>query len=95
LAIGPSFSTVSAFLCVCAYKLSPAGVLLTANWVDGVGCVITATQNRILAVSFIYSMVFDFVVLCLTAFKLFSPRTARSRLVQLIFGDGLIYFAIA
>lgn len=40
-------------------------------------------------------MVFDFVVLCLTAYKLFFPANGRSRLVNLIFNDGLIYFAIA
>lgn len=71
------------------------GVLLTAVWVPGQGCSITSTQNRILAISFIYSMVFDFIVLCLTAYKLLAPRTGRSRLVGLIFGDGLIYFVIA
>lgn len=78
-----------------AYKLTLAGVLLNAVWVPDQGCVIVSTQNRILAISFIYSMVFDFTVLCLTAYKLFSPRTGRSRLVGLIFGDGLIYFLIA
>jgi hypothetical protein len=71
------------------------GILLTAVWVPGTGCVISGTNNRILAISFIYSMVFDFVVLCLTAFKLLSPRTGRSQLVKLIFQDGLIYFLIA
>jgi len=77
------------------YKLTLSGVLLTAVWIPGQGCAIVSTQNRILAISFIYSMVFDFIVLCLTAYKLFSPRTGRSRLVGLIFGDGLIYFLIA
>jgi hypothetical protein len=41
-------------------------------------------------------MAFDFIVLCLTGFKLAYPGSGgRSRLVQLIFGDGLIYFIIA
>lgn len=40
-------------------------------------------------------MVFDFIVLMLTAFKLFFGSGTRSRLMVLIFGDGLIYFAIA
>ncbi|KXN86498.1 hypothetical protein AN958_09970 [Leucoagaricus sp. SymC.cos] len=70
------------------------GVLLTATW-NGTACVITKTENRTLAISFIYSMAFDFTVLCLTAYKLLSPQTNRSRLVGLIFGDGLIYFLIA
>jgi hypothetical protein len=71
------------------------GILLTAAWQDGIGCVITSTNNRILAISFIYSMVFDFTVLSLTAYKLLYPKTGRSRLVELIFKDGLIYFLIA
>ncbi|GBE83844.1 hypothetical protein BKA93DRAFT_365294 [Sparassis latifolia] len=74
------------------------GVLLKAAWIpaDG-GCVITNTDNTILAVTFIYSMAFDFTVLMLTAFKLAFPtrRKEQSRIVQLIFGDGLIFFIIA
>ena len=42
-------------------------------------------------------MAFDFIVLNLTAFKLVVPvgNAKRSRLMTLIFGDGLIYFIIA
>jgi len=71
------------------------GVLLKASWVDGEGCVITQTDSKLLAVTFIYSMVFDFVVLILTGYKLLNPAAGRSRLVELIFNDGLVYFAIA
>jgi hypothetical protein len=71
------------------------GVLLKADWVDGEGCVITATDNRLLAITFIYSMAFDFIVLFLTGWKLAFPATGRSHLVTLIFGDGLIFFIIA
>ncbi|KAF8068973.1 hypothetical protein FPV67DRAFT_1652344 [Lyophyllum atratum] len=71
------------------------GVLLKAAWVPGQGCVITSTDNNLLAITFIYSMVFDFVVLSLTAFKLLFGSRNSSRLVTLIFSDGLIYFAIA
>jgi hypothetical protein len=67
---------------------------LKAAWENG-ACVITYTNNKILAISFIYSMAFDFTVLCLTAWKLASPANGRSKLVGLIFGDGLIYFVIA
>ncbi|KAL4246698.1 hypothetical protein ABKN59_009038 [Abortiporus biennis] len=72
------------------------GVLLKATWLDG-ACVITNTDNKILAGSFIYSMAFDFVVLILTAAKLAFPtkKSQRSRLTTLIFGDGLIFFIIA
>ncbi|GLB42280.1 hypothetical protein LshimejAT787_1102950 [Lyophyllum shimeji] len=72
------------------------GILLKAAWVPGQGCVITSTDNHLLAITFIYSMVFDFVVLSLTAVKLlFGGGGSSSRLVTLIFQDGLIYFAIA
>ncbi|KAF8735913.1 hypothetical protein AX14_001290 [Amanita brunnescens Koide BX004] len=57
-------------------------------------CAITETNNRLLAGTFIYTMSFDFVTLILTGVKLFSG-SGRSRLVGLIFNDGLIYFVIA
>lgn len=70
------------------------GVLLKAVWAQG-GCAIVYTNNKILAASFIYGMAFDFIVLCLTAWQLAFPSGGRSRLVTLIFGDGLIYFLVA
>jgi hypothetical protein len=70
------------------------GVLLKAAWVQD-GCVIIYTNSKILAASFIYGMAFDFIVLCLTGWKLAFPSGGRSRLVTLIFGDGLIYFLVA
>nr|GAT59248.1 predicted protein [Mycena chlorophos] len=83
----------------CCSRLVPharIGVLLKAEWVpDEGGCVITSTSNRILAITFIYSMAFDLTVLILTAWKLLFPAARRSRLVSLIFNDGLIYFVIA
>ncbi|KAJ7599405.1 hypothetical protein C8J56DRAFT_916601 [Mycena floridula] len=77
------------------------GILLKAEWTPDAGCVITATDNKILAATFIYTMAFDFTVLSLTAWKLVInvPSAAsmggRSKLSSLIFGDGLIYFIIA
>ncbi len=74
------------------------GILLTSSWVDGQGCVITTTSNTILAATFIYTMCFDFLVLTLTAVKLGitgTPRRDRSRIVILIFDDGLIFFLVA
>ena len=40
-------------------------------------------------------MVFDFIVLVLTGYKLCNPAVVRSKLVVLIFNDGLVYFLIA
>lgn len=52
------------------------GVLLKATYDPVQGCVITDTDNTLLAATFIYSMCFDFTVLSLTAWKLVinAPR---------------------
>ncbi|KAJ7269624.1 hypothetical protein C8J57DRAFT_1508781 [Mycena rebaudengoi] len=71
------------------------GVLLKAAWDPVQGCVITSTDSHLLAITFIYSMAFDFTVLSLTAYKLVLPTGGKSGLVTLIFNDGLIYFVIA
>ncbi|KAK7677696.1 hypothetical protein QCA50_015426 [Cerrena zonata] len=76
------------------WSLILQGVLLDASWVDSVGCVITHTNNKILAATFIYSMCFDLSVLILSAVKILSRR-GRSQLVTLLFKDGLVYFIIA
>ena len=74
---------------------SVQGMQLTAVYSPQLGqCVITETNNKLLAATFIYTMSFDFVTLILTGVRLFSG-SGRSRLVGLIFNDGLIYFAIA
>jgi len=85
------------------WSLILQGVQLKAQWVDGVGCVITQTNNKILATIFIYSMCFDLVVLLLNAYKLLklnahapaSEMFGRSRLTHMMWSDGLVYFLIA
>ena len=62
------------------------------------GCVITETRNHILAAIFIYSMIFDLIVLLLNTYKLSGARSGMlgtSRLAKMIFTDGLIYFILA
>lgn len=73
------------------------GILIKAAWIPGSGCAITHTDNKLLAITFIYSMCFDFFVLVMTAVKLAFPalRQKQSRIVQLIFADGLIFFIVA
>jgi hypothetical protein len=74
----------------------PAGILVKAEWDPALpGCVITFSNGTIFSATFIYSMCFDFIVLCLTAYKLYKPFGSKSRLVQLIFKDGLVYFIVA
>lgn len=83
------------------WSLILQGILLTAVWRPGVGCAITYSDTTILAATFIYSMCFDFVVLCLSAYKLAwiptrsGTNVAPTRLVRMLFSDGLIYFFIA
>lgn len=85
------------------WSLILQGVQLTVVWVDGVGCQIMKTNNKILAAIFIYSMCLDLTVLLLTTYKLAGNRNlarrgeaaGASRLAQLIFNDGVIYFFIA
>lgn len=71
------------------------GILMTAVWVPGEGCVITSTDSKLLSATFIYSMAFDLIVLLLTAVKLVRPSGAKSQLVSMMFADGLAYFIIA
>ena len=74
---------------------------MEAEWVSGSGCIVTNTNNTILAAVFIYSMCFDLLVIVLNMYKLLGigvgpPRVfGTNRLRKLIFTDGLIYFLIA
>ncbi|KAH8096700.1 hypothetical protein BXZ70DRAFT_896101 [Cristinia sonorae] len=70
------------------------GVLIGSRWAPGVGCSLVSVNSKILSAMFIYSMCFDFIVLCLSAFKL-CHRREGSQIVQLLFKDGLIYFVVA
>ena len=71
------------------------GILVVAKWMPGKGCVITSTNSKILSASFIYGMSFDLIVLLLTAAKLGRPSMPKSRLVNMMFADGLYYFFVA
>ncbi|KAG6812872.1 hypothetical protein H0H92_015800 [Tricholoma furcatifolium] len=93
---GMSASTGKAHTCI----LTLTGVTLKATWIDGTGCVITATDNKVLAATFVYSMCFDFVVLALNAYKLLDigmkePGLTSSKIAKMIFEDGLIFFVVA
>jgi len=72
-------------------------VTLKATWVPGVGCAITYTDGPMLMAGFIYTMIFDFIILSLMTIKLFKTSNglgSPSKLRTLIFKDGLIYFVI-
>ncbi|KAG9313366.1 hypothetical protein JVU11DRAFT_5682 [Chiua virens] len=83
------------------WSLILQGVLLKVVWIEGAGCTIVDSNTTVLAATFIYSMSFDLVVLCLTGYKLaWSGRISgcagmHGRLVRMIFSDGLVYFILA
>ncbi|EIW78636.1 hypothetical protein CONPUDRAFT_60653 [Coniophora puteana RWD-64-598 SS2] len=82
------------------WSLILQGVLLKAAYFPGEGCAITDSNTTVLSATFIYSMCFDLIVLCLSTYKLaWEPRRkqmgAQSQLVKMIFADGLVYFFIA
>ncbi|TDL20871.1 hypothetical protein BD410DRAFT_841059 [Rickenella mellea] len=73
------------------------GVLVQAEWMPGLGCVVVATSNETLAIGFIYTMVFDFTILCLSATKLWRNNHHAGRtfpVSKMLFRDGLIYFLV-
>jgi hypothetical protein len=76
------------------------GVQLKVIWVPGSGCAPIETHNKIFVIIFVYSMCFDLLILSLTTYKLINRLSGndimgRSKLAQIIFRDGLIYFVIA
>ncbi|KIJ14734.1 hypothetical protein PAXINDRAFT_99985 [Paxillus involutus ATCC 200175] len=83
------------------WSLILQGMPVSATWVPGVGCTFVEGNTIIPAAIFVYSMCFDFVVLCLTAYKLaWDPRRTGSsplhtKLARMIFTDGLVYFIVA
>ena len=45
---------------------------LTVIWIPGLGCAIIKTNNRVLAATFIYLMVFNLVIMILNVVKLWG-----------------------
>ncbi|KAJ3478009.1 hypothetical protein NLI96_g10062 [Meripilus lineatus] len=64
-----------------------------AFWQPGSGCISHSAANGVVA-TFISTLIFDFIVLSLCAYKLMEGNHKKSRLVNLLFKDGLIYFAV-
>ncbi|TRM62234.1 hypothetical protein BD626DRAFT_498566 [Schizophyllum amplum] len=74
------------------WSLILQGGLLQVQWMEGSGCAITDPNTKILAATFMYTMVFDLVVLTLNLWKVMHTKT---RLGRMLFGDGIIYFIVA
>ncbi|TCD61261.1 hypothetical protein EIP91_008694 [Steccherinum ochraceum] len=77
-----------------------AGIVVHTQWEPGQGCVIISTNRSVLSAMFLYSMVFDLIVLLLSAWRLYDWRARRglgfaSPLTKLLFRDGIFYFVVA
>ncbi|KAF5367488.1 hypothetical protein D9758_003728 [Tetrapyrgos nigripes] len=70
-------------------------VLVKASWVDGAGCQVTGNDPKLITAVYIYSMLFDFLVMILTGIKLGFGTGQKSQLVKMLYLDGLMYFLIA
>ncbi|KAJ3484655.1 hypothetical protein NLI96_g5497 [Meripilus lineatus] len=65
-----------------------------ASWIPGEGCTRQSMSLTAQLATLLYSLGFDFIVMVLCAYKLVGPLRSHSRLMNLLFRDGLIYFVI-
>lgn len=80
----------------CAYIPLPLACVVSASYVPGTGCVADQTKSILLLMTFVWSIFLDATVFLLSAWKILAPGPGRrSRLVDMIFKDGLIYFFVA
>ncbi|KAK1225637.1 hypothetical protein PQX77_011394 [Marasmius sp. AFHP31] len=70
-------------------------VIFGARWEDDVGCIITIAETNYVMGVFIYAMVVDFIILCLMGSKTGIRMDNRTRLINILFIDGLMYFILA
>ncbi|KIN93837.1 hypothetical protein M404DRAFT_170049 [Pisolithus tinctorius Marx 270] len=75
-----------------------SGLVIT-SWTPTSGCVIVETKNTILAATSLYAMSFDFIVLCLLAYRLafaLDPISiASGGLARRLISEGLVYFLVS
>jgi hypothetical protein len=77
------------------------GLVQAAIWHPSAGCAIVDLNTTILTATFVYSMCFNVIMLCLTAYQLARspPCTGVSglhhKLFRMIFSDGLVHFILA
>ncbi|KAL0059038.1 hypothetical protein AAF712_014251 [Marasmius tenuissimus] len=66
------------------------------RYLDGIGCVIISAEAEIFATLYTVTMVVDFVILSLTAYKTYVEyrNMYHGGLIKLIFRDGLTYFVV-
>lgn len=62
------------------------GILVHSRWdSDSVSCIITYTENKCLATSFIYTMGLDLAILLLTLWKLMGPSRFAASWAHILF----------
>lgn len=75
-----------------------SGLVIT-SWTPTSGCAIVDTKNMILAATSLYAMGFDFIVLCLLAYKLAFAHdlgtNALGRLSRRLISEGILYFVVS
>lgn len=91
--MAPHIVIVLSLLILGQWSILLQGVVLKARWVPGTGCVVTQTNTNDQFIAFIYTMVLDFIVFILTAWKCTQPGYRQSRLYKVLFEQGIFYFA--
>ncbi|EIN04631.1 hypothetical protein PUNSTDRAFT_116302 [Punctularia strigosozonata HHB-11173 SS5] len=68
---------------------------LDAEFIPGLGCAATTLSKTFIAAHYVYTMMFDLVILALSVYKLgVSFNEGNPPLVTLLFRDGVAYFVI-
>ena len=70
------------------------GLSIHASWDEVTGCFVTPAKPELIAAGFIYAICFDTIAFFVTAWKLVIPKQQSSKLVKLMFTDGLVYMLI-
>ncbi|EIN08352.1 hypothetical protein PUNSTDRAFT_113902 [Punctularia strigosozonata HHB-11173 SS5] len=83
------------FLSLGQWAVILQGALLRATYIPDQGCIITEAKTGLIAISFIYTMAFDFLIMCLNTWRLLPYPQGGWTVTKLLFRDGMIYFAIS
>ncbi|KAJ3480502.1 hypothetical protein NLI96_g8304 [Meripilus lineatus] len=76
------------------WGMTVAASKVDAVWLEGQGCFVAKFDNHLVSAAFIFTMCFDLAVLGLAAGKLAFGPGKRTRLMNLMFQDGIIFFII-
>ena len=71
------------------------GGIFTGHWDQAQGCIFAPAHRQAQLATLIYSLIFDFVITALATYKLTRGPARTSRVANLLFKDGLIYYLVA